>query len=193
MNSKQFAVLAIIALIVTCMVSPAVCEDRYIVNRDVPENPVFTVVPFNNTQQQITCADYVEEALIYAGVKVLDLPPTRIVETEERADGRQVVEGKEAQSSKVRTERYRRYIEEIKADFIITTSGTWYYWDNLPYYEYIRIRLIKKNTGEIISSFAVKPKGINEAVYYVLKNMGIKVNLTLPKKSKKIESSEGKG
>lgn len=78
----------------------ALGKDVYIVSRKVPENPVFTVVPFNNTQQQITCSDYVEEALIYAGVKVLDLPPTRIVETEERADGRQVIEGKEAQASK---------------------------------------------------------------------------------------------
>jgi len=54
MKSKPFAVLVIVAVICVCIGSPAFGKDRYIVHRDVPEKPVFTVIPFNNTLHQIT-------------------------------------------------------------------------------------------------------------------------------------------
>ena len=58
-------------------------QTTFIVQRDVPQNPTFTVMPANNSFSEVTFAHTIESCLIGAGVKVVQRPATKTVQTEE--------------------------------------------------------------------------------------------------------------
>jgi hypothetical protein len=54
------SIFLMIILITLCGCNAA--TTRYVIIRDVPDNPSFVVIPFNHYQLQIACADYVERS-----------------------------------------------------------------------------------------------------------------------------------
>lgn len=164
-----------------------------IVCRDVPISPSFVVIPFNKHQVQVTCAEDAERALMSLGVMVLAPPKPKNIEQKLEAGGKKLeaggkqttlnngsgtvksssVSAAEALASKTRIERYS--IGETSADYIITTNGSWYYYEGQPYIENVSIRIMKIDSEEILSSFKTYPDNILDEMYKVLKAMGVNV------------------
>ena len=163
----------------------------FVVQRDVPISPAFVVLPFNDYQPQILCAEHAESALIGAGVRVV-MPPQKKkeVEIKKGIDGEQakVGQGTEpirtigskgdsasletARAYEIRSERFSEY-EDVNVDYIVRTNGTIYYPDGSI--TNISLRIIRKDTGEILSSFVTYPEYIKDDMYKVLESLGVKV------------------
>ena len=165
----------------------------FVVQRDVPQSPTFVVLPFNDYQPQISCAELAESALIAAGVKVV-MPPQKKkeVEIKKGIDGEQAkvgqgidriqpmaVKGDSASLEKTsafetRIERFTEY-EKIITDYIVTTTGTIVNYQGGPHIESISVRIYSKHTDEILSSFVTYPEYIKDDMYKVLESLGVKV------------------
>jgi hypothetical protein len=152
----------------------------YIVSRDVPENPSFTVIPFNNYQLQISCTDSVESALISSGVKVVKRPEVKEVENRKGYGGeqKQIDQPNENINSKgafeTRIERYSEY-EEIKSDYIIETNCTVQSYQGSLYIEGMNVRITKTISKEILASFQSNLNDIKNDMNEALRTLGIKV------------------
>jgi hypothetical protein len=165
---------------------------NFVVQRDVPVSPQFVVLPFNNYQPQILCAEKAESALIAAGVKVVRPPSTKNVEIRKEAgadrkklsseSGQMHYLGEKSDASSLevtrilatKVERYEEY-GEISADYIVTTTGTITDYGGVPYIESISVRIIKKSSTEVLASFVTYSDFINDDMYKVLKALGARV------------------
>ncbi|MDA8138604.1 MAG: hypothetical protein M0036_08110 [Desulfobacteraceae bacterium] len=163
----------------------------FVVYRDVPTSPEFVVLPFNQYQPQILCAEQAESALIAAGVKVIAPPPRKNVEITKGVDagqknlsleaGQVQYSGKSdstasleaARAFETKVEAYQGY-GEISADYIVTTNGTIKYYGG-PYIESIRVRIFKKDSNEVLASFNTYSECINDDMYKTLESLGVKV------------------
>jgi hypothetical protein len=138
------------------------CEttNNFVVLRDVPTKPSFTVIPYNNYHYQGVFASKIEEALITLGLKTVS-PPT--VKEVTKASGLNVKEdgvvqnevvqkevvqkmtallsGKSAQAISI--EEYMAY-EDIDADYIISS-------DEISK----RLKIIMVKTKEIVATFTI--------------------------------------
>lgn len=177
-------------ILIGCGLKPVPVK-YFVVQRDVPISPTFVVLPFNDFQPQILCAEQAESALIAAGVKVV-MPPQKKkdVEISKRIDAEQAklghgsdriqpITGKLDSASLETTGAYmtrvERYIDygEISADYIVRTNGTIYYPDGSIVN--ISVRIIKKDTEEVLSSFATYTEYIKDDMHKILQSLGIKV------------------
>jgi len=161
-------------------VPPTICHE-------VPPSPSFVVIPFNNYQIQILSAEYIEKALIALGIRVKQPPGIRHVETKTKADqsksmlsenGNRVgtgtmVSSGAIQASTMRIERYST-MGDIDADYVITSNGKYYYYEGAPSIENISVRIIKRETNEIVSVFETYPDYVKYELYDVLNAMGVK-------------------
>lgn len=157
---------------------------NFVVLRDVPESPSFVVIPFNNYQDQIDCATMVESALIASGVKVVNRPRnTKEIEVSKDAgkgaidkNGAVAKEGPidSRWAGEKRVERYIE-IEDVKADYIVYTSGSVNYINGRVILYEGNVRIIKKGSQEVLSSFMVHYGRINQEVYDALHALGVSV------------------
>jgi hypothetical protein len=177
-------------LLIGCGLKPATVK-YFVVQRDVPVSPTFVVLPFNDYQPQILCAEQTEAALIAAGVKVV-MPPQKKkdVEIKKGIDGEQAKLGQGSDRTRTitgisdsasletahayatRVERYTEY-EKISADYIVKTNGTIYYPDGAILN--ISVRIVKKDSDEVLASFATYTEHIKDDMYKILQSLGIKV------------------
>lgn len=76
----KYTFLCLLLILTGCY---TIHQTTFIVQRDVPQNPTFTVIPANYTFSEVTFAQTIEGCLIGAGVKVVQRPATKSVQTEE--------------------------------------------------------------------------------------------------------------
>jgi hypothetical protein len=186
---KKILILFIIVLLSGCV--PQV-KTTFVVSRDVPNEPSFTVLPFNNYYKQIEFANRVEAALIELGVKVIKYNPqpkeiTRKMGIELEADqeaadimniGEIFITGKKEEAIAIET--FIHY-GEVKSNYIIYTD----LWSE-------RIKVVKKDSLEVLASFIVtdslstedKEYNFKKVIRDALESLGIPVReLQEPQKS----------
>lgn len=81
---KRLLVLFSLFFVMSCSTT-AYVEKVFIVQREVPENPVFTVIPLTYDQNQRYYADMFEETLISFQIKTVAPPTLKEVETKKQA------------------------------------------------------------------------------------------------------------
>jgi hypothetical protein len=82
MRSTLFGVLIM-------LIMPYGCNrvtTNFVSVRDVPENPTFVVLPFNDYKLQIDFANIVESAFIASGVRVVQRPSSKEVEVHKNVE-----------------------------------------------------------------------------------------------------------
>lgn len=112
---------------------------EYIVLRDVPENPSFTVIPADNYLSEVSFANRIERYLISAGVKVIQRPGMKHIQTEQSKAERQSSALSAEEAGKVLTETYFMR-EPTSADYIVLT-----------YRHSLQVRIIKNKTQEVLT------------------------------------------
>ena len=128
------------------------CSTReFVVLRDVPENPSFTVIPAYYAYSEIRFANKVEKCLIGARVKVISHPGTKEIQTEEgKAKGKPTSEPALEAAGKVIVEKYHQR-ESTDADYIVET-----------YAISRQIKIIRNNqTQEILAVLTAPAEGQN--------------------------------
>ncbi len=147
---------------------------QFVVLRDVPEFPSFVVIPANNYLNQVAFANAVEAAIISAGVKVVSRPATKEITKEVAVEGKiQTIEGNQAAHKSGEGKLIERYAEfaDIEADYIVLT-----------YANFRQIRIIKKQTAEILASievfFVTEAPVLRQQLVGVLKKIGVPVIYT---------------
>ena len=170
--------LVLVAILLGCTYP----QYEFIVLRDVPESPSFVVLPVNDRRGQVEFANQIETMIIGCNVKVVNRPSKKDVT---RAVGQGVL-GLEAEKNRVVQgdagyqviESYPAY-HEFDADYVVLT-----------YAESKRVRIIKRETDEVLASIEMKGyarqttknKPESESAYYrrriatALGKMGIPVN-----------------
>jgi hypothetical protein len=192
---KNIIITATLSLLILigCGLKPLPVK-YYVVQRDVPISPTFVVVPFNDYQPQFFCAEQAEAALIAAGVKVVmwnqkkkDVEISKRIDAEQAklghgSDRIQPITGKLDSASLETTGAYAMRVErfidygEISADYIVRTNGNIYYSDGSI--DKISVRIIKKDSNEVLSSFVTYTEYIKDEMYKNLQSLGIKVKQT---------------
>ena len=98
-------------------------QTTFIVQRDVPQKPTFTVMPANNSFSEVTFASTVESCLIGAGVKVVQPPATKSVQTEEVKTKNKTTPERDLEGKGIAiTETFWAY-EPTDADYYIQTNS----------------------------------------------------------------------
>jgi len=149
----------------------------YIVQRDVPSNPSFTVLPANELLYQVHFANRIEEFLIGSGVKVNRRPASKYVETKQNVEKVNLTPVDAAKGSILVTEAYRT-LEEFSTDFLVET-----------YADSKQIKFTNRKTNEVLTVF-ILDEGLSKSDYDAqlgvihdsLEKLGVKVK-TLEKKS----------
>jgi hypothetical protein len=125
------------------------CGPRgYVVLRDVPMSPSFVVIPAGAEEDHVAFANRVESVLIESGVRVLSTPGLRHVETERAqglgASGERLgpneSDGRSLDMEARRREEFLTYADTA-ADYLLVL-----------YDDPVRIKLTRKETGEILAS-----------------------------------------
>jgi hypothetical protein len=188
--------LLIIVLLVMCGCNAA--TTRYVIIRDVPDNPSFVVIPFNSNQIQIACSDYAESALIASGVRVSRRPKVKDIETRKGIGGTKSGLGTSTEENynqrqalaKIRSDeeyetRIEKYyeLEDLNADYVVQTNGnTMDYATSTKYESYrttnldsIIVKITKRSENIILCSFVSSQSTIGQDMYLALKSLGIHV------------------
>lgn len=114
----------------------------FVVYRDIPTNPSFVVIPASNFSKEIQFANNLESSIIKAGVKVVSSPVTKEVVTKKEFAQIQAQPLAGAEASM--TERYFVY-EDTDANYVL-----------FSYFSTKRIKIIKKDSKEILITFELK-------------------------------------
>jgi len=147
----------------------------FVVQRDVPASPVFTVVPANDYMNQIDFANIVESYLLSAGAKVVQRPAWKEVKAEKQAAGLAAPSGIQVQGAQASMTEWFAAFDSTNADyFVLTFADTRY------------IRIMQRSTKEILASFELKKpaggklqekdKGESDVVKRVLNALGARTN-----------------
>lgn len=123
----------------------------FIVSRDVPVNPTLTVVPSGDYTEESVFANEIEETVIRLGLPVVTRPIFKAVVTKKDAS---------AQAAAVAAQE--NSLQALAKSGSATTTESFFALDDTPA-EYVlftystnnRVKLIRKNTKEIILSFGV--------------------------------------
>ena len=165
---KPTAMLLLFVCLVVAGCAPK--TELFVVLRDVPQDPSFTVIPANDYLYQIEFANKVEEYIISAGVKVVSRPALKEVEAKKEVGQEEAKSGEAKGAHGTLTEKYIAF-DETNADYIIST-----------YADSRQIKIIKKTSKEILSTFELKAvkrgdETISEdsLVYQALMKLGIPV------------------
>ena len=138
-SKKQEAVLKKLCIFLILILTSCGTKE-YIVLRDVPENPTFTVIPADNYLSEVAFANRIERYLISAGVKVVQRPGMKHIQTEQSEAERQSKSDSSTEAAgKVLTETYFMR-EPTAADYIVLT-----------YRHSLQIRIIKNKTQEVLT------------------------------------------
>ncbi len=167
----------------------------FVVLRDVPVNPTFTIIPFNYYHAQIAYANRAEEALIKSGVRTVSPPNLKeITKKKSLAANKEGILGNILSSKKtaaaVTIESYFEY-GDVSADYILRTDAL-----------SKRVKIIKKETREVLASFIINENvlvaskierdyGFNKVIHDSLESLGIKVR-GLPEPPKPITEPKTK-
>lgn len=155
----------------------------YLVRRNVPENPSASVFPANyfmpfvfseRPDAEIEYANIIESAVIGAGVKVIGRPGIKTTKTtKQAAKGKK--ENEVAVIGMTMEEYYREYTG-AKPDYIIYT-----------YQKEERIRILKRETGEILGSFFISLGVTGQESYVeIIKEILIELGIAKPSPPSKI-------
>ena len=155
----------------------------YIVYRDVPPNPTFTVLPANDLLYQVHFANRIEEFIIGSGVKVNRRPASKYVETKQNIEKVNLGPVDAAIGGVMLTEVYRT-TEEFTTDYIVET-----------YADSKQIKFTNRKTNEVLSVF-ILDEGLTksdyeahlEVIHDALEKLGVKVK-TIEKKTEAKRSS----
>ena len=163
MRGLRFTFLLLLVL----HTSGCVKEPIFIVLRDVPNNPSFTVIPVNDYLYQIEFATKIEEYLIQAGVKVVRHPASKAVETKKQLTQPESNVKQGAVAEATMTERYYS-LEDTDADYVVET-----------YADSKQVKIVRKASREIISAFALQSaaKGATttdaDVIHQALHSLGV--------------------
>ena len=117
---------------------------EFIILRDVPKNPTFTVIPASYAYSEVTFANRIEKYLISAGVKVIQHPGIKHIQTEQaQGKSKATSELVSETAGKALIETYRMR-ESTDADYIVETfhiSG--------------QIKISKNETQEILTLLTI--------------------------------------
>ncbi len=162
-----------LSLIIVVLTFISCTQQRFIVLRNVPQSPTFTVIPANNSLYQIEYANMVEGALLGTGVSVLSRPTIKQVTTKRQLGESSLSDEELNQIDRdveraTLIEKYRAY-DGIMPDYLIAT-----------YAENERGRIEKTATDEVLASFIIEKvaqseqkKTSMEILREVLKGMGV--------------------
>ncbi|TAK56670.1 MAG: hypothetical protein EPO24_10925 [Bacteroidetes bacterium] len=131
--------------------SPSVFHG-YVVQRDVPQNPSFVVIPASDYYDEIAYANKMEACLIRLGLKVVTRPGQKFVVTEKgTAKANLNNENSETELNAGglgRTEKYWA-LDSTSADYYIHS-----------FLELQQIKVVKKSTKEVLTIFStnIKPR-----------------------------------
>jgi len=163
---KQFSILILALIISSCANTTS-----FVVLRDVPNNPSLTVLPANDYLSEVVFATNIESYIIQSGIRVLQRPGSKEVQTTKTVSQAGGQTNLAAESGATLTERYYS-LDESKADYLIYT-----------YASSRQIKIVKKETSEILSTF-ILPLGSGyiqnpEAgvILESLKSLGLPVRL----------------
>ncbi len=129
-----------VVFLVALLKYDGLCQNMFVVLRDVPESPSVVVVPNGYGSREIELADKAEEMLMSFRIKVVQRPTLRrVTETKGAAKAAAPDEGNIV-GSKGMTEEYFAY-EETGADYLLLTDE-----------KTDRVKLVKIRTKEILAS-----------------------------------------
>ena len=177
---------------------------KFVVRRDVPETPSFTVIPFNLYHKQLVFAGQIEEVLIYLGVKTYIRPALKEIITkkgkgDEKFAGRSLGDGDSISellmsgktADAITIEEYLSY-DDIKSEYIIHADVF-----------SKRIKIIRTKTSEILVSFEVLVGNVNvdagetkeykfkKLFHDALEGLGLKIEALPPLPSQPVSYSKG--
>lgn len=122
---------------------------RFVVSRDVPLDPIFTVIPYNNYYEQVNYANKIEECLIELGVKTVTRPTIKEIvkkqslETGQKAQDINKLLMSNKKTEAITIESYYSY-EEFNADYVIFSD-----------YLSKRVKIVNKETREVLATFQI--------------------------------------
>jgi hypothetical protein len=148
----------------------AACSQTvFLVQRDVPSSPTFTVIPANDYLYQVDFATQIEGHLISCGVKVIVRPVSKEIETRKSASQTEAFQEKAGEKEATQIERYHA-VDETSADYIIQS-----------YAEANFVKIIRRTTGEVLAAFEFKTGSrdpfsttSSKTICEALTNLGIK-------------------
>ncbi|MCK4739002.1 MAG: thermonuclease family protein [Deltaproteobacteria bacterium] len=158
---KNVFLLLVVFLLTGCV--NKVVQANFVVLRDVPDKPSFTIIPFNQYHTQTTFADQIEEVLLQLGVKTFKYkvtPPKTIQKAKSLGTNEATIDldlnklftgGVAAEA--IALESYIEY-GKIKANYLIYSdifTG--------------RIKIIKKKDFEILASFIISDEYLTSKAY----------------------------
>lgn len=157
MSNRSLVRLAIVVALPAALLLTA-CQPRFVVLRDVPESPQFTVIPETTTGANIAFANQVSGALVACRMKVIERPSmmSGFSDTKGKQSGSAVGTADFSSlafgsaSSSTRSQTYSQNTDVVDlysqtaADYImvVNADNTW-------------VKMIKRETKEIIFSSAL--------------------------------------
>jgi hypothetical protein len=138
---KLFTLAIPLSLVFIGCVAP---QAVFVVQRDVPENPSFVVIPANYYLSQVAFANKIVSYLIQCRVKVIEPPTLKEVQATKELGQ---IEGAPSQATGAQlavTETYAAYDSTV-ADYIVWTDV-----------DYNQIKILRKTTKEILAVFQPK-------------------------------------
>lgn len=121
-------------------------ETVFVVLREVPTNPSFVVMPVNDYLYQVEFANRIESYIVACGVKVVNRPAPKEIESTKQATQLGAQSTQVAGAQATLTERYFAF-DETDANYIVYT-----------YADTKQIKIVRKETKEILSVFEVTSK-----------------------------------
>lgn len=163
MSRILFTVFPLTLVLMSC------ARHSYIVYRDVPESPTFTVLPTSQSTFELAFTVMIEQAIMSNGVRVKQRPEIKRSEIIDSVDSRY-----ESMSQKHEgiTESFEAYqVPDDYADYFVFTNRTTH-----------RVKIIKSKTREVLTIFHAEPiksifgsTGIEKILRKHLDSMGIPV------------------
>ena len=131
--------------------TPVQHVQRFVVIRNVPLEPTFTVLPANRTSAEIAFANAVELAIVQANGRVLSPPHTAFVIEEHSLKADEIeskMQGKsELSGESTRTLQYWAY-DDLDATYVVNTIK----WGNYNG----QIKIENRKTREVLTVFTVR-------------------------------------
>ncbi len=144
--------LTALLLIIGCR--PLVFQG-YVTQREVPLNPSFVILPASDYYDEIAYANKIEACLIRLGLKVVTRPGQKFITTQKEATKANV------DNSSINSELHAGGMGRTEKYWALDSTSADYYLET--YLELKQIKVVKKNTEEVLTIFStdVKPRRIS--------------------------------
>jgi hypothetical protein len=130
--------LAILLLSFSLFIGCRTSKPTYNQDRDIPEDPRFTVIPTSEVKSEREFASEVEEYIIKLGFRLMRRPGFKAVETNTQAAQKKQDEANTVGISASKTELYYSY-QDTHADYVFETSA-----------EKRGIKIVRTSTTEVL-------------------------------------------